>query len=715
MPINVGSYSILAGNKPIAFWPLAPGSTVETATALRPPALAPVASISVFDVVIQMSQDNIVKKMDAALSPSLAERTALRGTTVTSMPLYWEDESSRLVRLCFAVETPEEGIPKHNQFEATLRLNASYVKSPGQNAHCQLDVVLRTGPRQLQDDLFVFFIVHPVPPQRYCWVKLRAVDASTAKGIANALVKAEVLRDNYTTGFNLINRRVELDTDNQGVVCHGSRTTLAMPTDWPILFRASLPGGSSVPDYLPSAHMLRFTQAQLKGNTQETPFCPEPIRLHRGQNAQLSNRRFLLDPGHGVVYGLATSRRSQEWFGAHLVADRIAHLLRTRHGVPRENIFWTRTAGFGLIEPGSINAAAAPEAGAQRYEFDLSGRRVRIRNGNPTLHAISTLVLTRHAGDNNAVLPVDAAARDRLLQINTAVLDTITARLNQQLQSSHRRVQPGSIRWEPTTSNYVYTREATPPYPGGNAPPSQVQPLPITTQDWFHVDDDMLEALADRSARWSLACEIGGDGTFQASARTAMRQRGFVDYARAKVLSYLEQTSPEAYFAHGTKAWGPTPRIAFINGLDPECDLYLSLHLNAGGATAKGQLLLVSRTDPPNDQIRLAKVFVKYVDPMGLGFRQGGIAAEEATNPAAMLSAQNQRREKYAYFELEFMDAAHSSGTQGQYRYGELIQEARVNEIAEQIVAGMVEALLKPQPGLDAVTYRSTLGEPPLW
>jgi N-acetylmuramoyl-L-alanine amidase len=194
-----------------------------------------------------------------------------------------------------------------------------------------------------------------------------------------------------------------------------------------------------------------------------------------------------------------------------------------------------------------------------------------------------------------------------------------------------------------------------------------------------------------------------------------MRARGFVDYARTKILHYLRQTSPQDYFAHGTKAWGPSPRLAYLNGLAPECDLYLSIHLNAGGASAKGQVLLVSRNNPPNAQIRLAKVFVKYVDPLGLGLRQGGIAQEEPNNPAIMLGNQNQRRGKYLYFELEFMDGAHSSGGQGQYRYGELIEEARINEIAEQVVAGIVESQLNIQPNLDAVTYRSTLGAPILW
>jgi N-acetylmuramoyl-L-alanine amidase len=715
MPIHAGSYSVLSNNAPIAFWPLAPGTTVEAATTVRPPLVEPVKSVGVFDIVIQMSQDNVVTKTEAAPEPPLNSRTTVDGMTVTSMPLLWDNASNRRIHICFAVPIPEGGSPKPNQFEGTLRLKASYTKPSGQIAHCQLDVALRIGPRQRSDGLFIFYVVHRLSPQRYCWVKLRAVDATTTKGVADANVKALVLRDNFSNGFDTLNREVELTTTKDGYVAYEGRTTLAFLTDWPLIFRACVPSHAPAMAHMPRAHMLRFTKEHLKDNTQEAPFSPAAIPLQRINTTQLANRRFLLDPGHGVVYGFAAARRSQEWFGAHLVADRVAHLLQTRHGVPQGNLFWTRTAGFGLIEPGSVGVAAAPETGAQRYEFNLSQRRIRIRSGTPTLLALSNMVLTRHTGDANAQMPVEATARARLLEINTATVGTIVARLNQQLQSSHRRVQPGSVRWDTTANNYVYTRESTQALPNGTTPPAQVQTFPITTQDWFQVDDDMLEALADRSARWSLACEIGGNGTFQTSARTAMRTRGFVDYARTKILNYLREGSPADYFSHGTKAWGPTPRLSYINGLDPECDLYISIHLNAGGAAAKGQVLLVSRTDPPNDQIRLAKVFVKYVDPLGLGLRQGGIAEEEPNNPAAMLSAQNQRRDSYLYFELEFMDGSHSSGAQGQYRYGELIEEARINAIAEQIVAGIVEALLNRQPQLDAVTYRSTLGDPPLW
>jgi hypothetical protein len=309
MPINAGSYSVLSNNNtPVAFWPLAPGTSVEAATTFRPPLVAPVSSVSVFDIVIQMSQDNIVTKTEAAPSPPLAGRTTLEGTAVTSMPLHWDDAASRRIHICFAVAIPDEGVPRRSQFEGTLRLKASYLKASGQTANCVLDVALRIGPRQRCDDLFIFFVVHPVPPQRYCWVKLRAVEINSNTAVACVNVKAAVLRDNFSNGFTNINRQVELETNREGYASCEERTTLALPTGWPIIFRASVPSHPAAVGYMPRAHMLRFTEAHLQGNTQDTPFSPDSIQLQRLNTTRLANRRFLLDPGHGVVYGPAAPR-----------------------------------------------------------------------------------------------------------------------------------------------------------------------------------------------------------------------------------------------------------------------------------------------------------------------------------------------------------------------------------------------------------------------
>jgi hypothetical protein len=725
MPIQAGSYSVLLNNANVAFWPLAPGTTVDGAidgdqrTPFLPESTkTPRPSIGIFDIVIQMSRDDIVTREVAEPTPSLASRRCRAGTEVQNMPLLWEgDGSTRRSRICFAVMVPELVVPRLQGFHGTLRLSASYVNASGRAVARHLEVGLHVGLRERADDMFIFYIVHLLPPQQHCWVSLRAVEArAPSVGVAGASVQAMVLRDNLNNGFTGRNRQVELTTDANGAVSFEGRSKLVLPINWPLVFRASVPertGGAGI-NYVRRTHMFRLTAANLPGNTQDNPVQLERLPMRRRADVDLSGRRFLLDPGHGVVYALTTSRRSQEWYGAHLVADRVAEILQERHRVPEENIFWTRTAGFGLIEPDSVRTVAAPETGAMCYEFDLVRRRVRIRNTNRGMRDLSNLLLTRHTGNTHMAQAVPAEERTRLLDLNATTVNAIVARLNQQQRGSNTRVQQGSVRWDVAQGNYVYTQEPI-QVPAGRRAVTHVLPFPISTQDWFNIDDGMLEALADRSARWSLDCEIGGDANFQSAARDAMRTSGFLDYARGKILRYLNVTAPHVYLNHGIQGWGPNPRIRYINGLDPQCDLYLSLHLNAGAASSKGQMLLVSRTDPPQDQIRLAKVFTKYLDPLGLGTRQGGIVVEEPNNPAAMLSAQNQRRTRYVYFELEFMNASHSSGAQRQYRYSELLQQACINETAEQIIAAIIESLLERQPNLDAVTYRSQIGSPPLW
>ncbi|WIG94821.1 hypothetical protein [Myxococcus sp. SDU36] len=725
MPIQVGSYSVLNGETAQSFWPLAPGTSIEAATASVDDAFvapgstntltAPLTDFGIFDIVLELSPDAVVQTEVEAPAPALAERRVQVGSAVTTMPLLLEgDGGARRCHLCFAAQVSAGQVA----FTGMLRLEARYTTGAATQT-CRLDVALRVERQQCVTNLFIYYVVHRKPSQRYCWVKLRVVEAGDGTTpVEGASVSAEVLRDNLGSGYRDSHRRVRLQTGADGYVADGTRPIMALPIDWPLLFRATLPA------CVQRGHLVRLGSEQLTGNTNQHPFEAPVLPMTQVVNASLATHRFLLDPGHGVVYALATSRRSQEWYGVHRIADRVAELLQSRHGVPADSISWTRSAGFGLIEPVSVHAANAPEAGDGFYQYDMAQQRIRVRNAQRSLQQLSDLLLVRHQGDDDTAQAVLAADRARLLATNEATVMNIVARLNQQLLPQQRRVRAGSVRWDEPVGGYVYTQEALqPPHVIVNAAVA----LPITAQDWFGVDAGMLEVLAERSARWSLRCEVGGSAAFQAVARAAMRETGFVDYARAKTLQYLHVTAPHSYLQSGIKAWGPTPRTNYLNGVAPTCDLYLTLHLNAG--PGKGAMSLLSRVPPnpalpnaasapPVEQLRLAKTFVKYVDPFDQGTRQGGVTLEEAGNPAAMLSAQNQHRARYVYFELEFMDAPHPTPP-AQYRYEDMVRQPFIDTVAEQIVAGIVEALLNPQADFDSVTYTAQLpqnpGNPKLW
>jgi hypothetical protein len=241
--------------------------------------------------------------------------------------------------------------------------------------------------------------------------------------------------------------------------------------------------------------------------------------------------------------------------------------------------------------------------------------------------------------------------------------------------------------------------------------------LPITTDDCFTIDDPMLQLLIDRSVRWSLAQEIGsgppaagGRPAFVPAARAAMVAAGARDYMKNQVWREVNVKPPHPYLNHGTQGWSPTDRNNFFNGTP--CDLYLSIHENAihpNPLTAIGSENIVSMDAnapeaPPDDQIRLGKIFIKYVDPFDQGLRQEGVTQE--SSHVAMLHTGNTVRDKYTYFELEFMDVPDPANA-NVYRYEQMVDPAFIDRVARQIVNGIVEALLGPQIGFDSVKLRN--------
>jgi hypothetical protein len=118
-------------------------------------------------------------------------------------------------------------------------------------------------------------------------------------------------------------------------------------------------------------------------------------------------------------------------------------------------------------------------------------------------------------------------------------------------------------------------------------------------------------------------------------------------------------------------------------------------------------MVMLAGTAPPIEQVRTAKLFMKYADPFDQGLRQGGVA----TNVAGQLGAHNTRRATHAYFELEFMTSLilDNPGVRdsdpSRYQYQAMVEGAFIDTAAEQIVSGIVEFLCDPQDDIDNVTY----------
>jgi N-acetylmuramoyl-L-alanine amidase len=718
---KLGDYEVRVGNAAINFWPLPPGTTVAAAT---PAPTAPVApgtpntvavppAFGIFDIVIGTSQDpHVTTSIAAPVIPPTITATP----TTSTMPLI--PDAAGLTQISFAV--PVTGASFTGKLRLTARRGST---APGTLVTVDLPLGITAGA--LAADMFVFFVLHAHPPRDYIWVKQRVVDqASATTFIDGASGRFKLLRDNGT--FTAPNREFPFTTDATGFVCRTGtpRNVLGLATGWPFIISATHTG------HVPRGHLLK--PAAQATNTNLAPLAATPdIRMIQTTNASLATKRIIVDAGHGVVYD-HTARRSQEWYVAHQLGDAvIARLTAAPFNVPAANIFRTRTAGFGMIEPGHIAAANAPEAGDTRFEFDLVNRKVRARVNAVSLKVISDLLLTRHDTTTNAALPVAAADRATVLTSNATTLAAIEARLNASL-APNKRVQPGSIRWDPAAGpalpaggghagDYVFTEQPNPP-PAAGAPPGTVdRHLPINagaSGDWFALDANHMNVLAERSALWSIQSEVGsgpgadaasGRPDFRIAVRDAIRADRGVAYIRNTILAYLNVTAPHAWLSHGIKGWGPTTRNTFFNAT--ACDLCITLHENAGGGVGGMALIAQPGENPPQDQIRIGKLFLKYVDGFDHGLRQGGVTRELVSNPATMLHSGNHIRDHYYYLESEFMDRV-SDAAANRYQIQDMINGSFLATMADQIVSGIVETLLDRQANMDSITLNGGL---PLW
>ena len=91
----------------------------------------------------------------------------------------------------------------------------------------------------------------------------------------------------------------------------------------------------------------------------------------------------------------------------------------------------------------------------------------------------------------------------------------------------------------------------------------------------------------------------------QEHAATAPRGRERAPYAAGAAV-------PNTYRNKESMGWHFAVKRDYINR--KACDITISVHENAGGLTSAGMAMLVGNS-PPADQVRTAKLFMKYVDP----------------------------------------------------------------------------------------------------
>lgn len=692
---QVGDYEVLIGGSPVAFWPLDPEVALSKS---RPPIIAAptaaggantvvIPAYGVFDILIRTTEGVVVTMI---APPALANGPGGKATLKKAAMV---QKSDGTIHIRFA--TDHTKVASGASWAGSLRLTAKAKLGTGAATACKTEVKLSVPRLGTVSDLFVCFVAHG-RPKKNAWIE-SSVETAAGAAISGATVEVKVLRDNGA--FSDVNRRIPLATDAGDLVGVKGRPVLAVPVAWPLIFTLKQSG------HVTRGHMINVKESEASRDNQ-SPLDVGPMHLNPTTTSRLTNRKFVLDAGHGIIYALAKARRCQEWYVAHRLADRIAEILQSEHGVKPADISFSRSAGFGLIEPGQVHAGGAPEAGEKKYQLDLPAKKIAIKQAAVGLSDLAALLLTEHEGDKDAPVALTAGDHAAFLTRYHTTIDEIVRRLDTKLAATHERVVAGSVHWDEKTRHYVYQKEKQDKAGVWQPETGALPVLPVTTSDWFTLDAAALNVLADRSARWSLAAEIGGGPPFRAAARAAMLADGALDYFRDKILRYLNVTAPHPYLSAGPKAWGPTERVNYLNSAGAAADMVLTLHENAGGG--KGGMVLVSHKPgldaPPKDQVRIGKTFVKYLDGFDLGVRQGGVAKDLAANPAQMLYHGTTIRAKYAYFESEFMDGKDPDDPT-RFTYERMVDGDFVETVARQIVCGVAEWLLDPQASFDPVKY----------
>jgi N-acetylmuramoyl-L-alanine amidase len=640
-----------------------------------------------------------------------------------AMPM-WEDGSGslnhRVANISFAVRIPW----KQAHFEGSLLLTATH---QGGGRPKTVRLPLRVGAFERAADLFVFFIAtasgeEPLR-QDYCWTKIPTAlwlgaTHGSAGGpmvpVVGADVDAKILRDNEDNGYGRRNRRVRLRTDSAGLAAFqhasGDRNVVAFPIDWPLIFTATFP------DHLRRAHLARLASGDVRHN--QAPHELSEIHMIPVATARalLPPKRVLIDPGHAVAYDQPGQARSSEWFVAHRIGLQVRDILHDRFAMPLNNLFMTRTAGIGLIAPNDRDGDA-PRNGATRFVLDPAGRRLRVQNAalGLGLHELSDLVLT---GDDDRPANVAPADRDRLIHTNAATVAAIVARIR---LPAGQRVQPNSVRWDAATRRYVCRIEQNPSVPGLNPIIDDARAVPtLRTTDWFTLDAPMLGNLVDRTSRWSLLREISvrpgadaatGRPAFPDAARATMSANQAGLYMRQWIMAELALEGPyQPREPRQSMGWSVTRRRQYINRQN--CDVAVSIHANADDnlVSAIGTAILVGLSPLP-DQVRAAKLFMKYADPLDQGYRKGGVV----TNVASLVNNLNDLG-RYVYYELDYQTSTVQDnpdvrvGNTARYQYEDMVNPAFIADAAEQIVAGIAEFLLDRQSDIDTVTYNG-----PVW
>lgn len=709
MAFDAGTYEILdASANPVRFFPLDPKATLgktkpkgtNPAKVKTPaPNAIVVTRTALFDFLIALSSKPLGGKPVTA--PSLPQ-SIQAGNSVAIQSLVAEDARSTRIRIVAAVQIA----PGQSSFTGTLQLKIP--NRPGALTTISLPISVKLNQRA---NGFVFGFVNPVTGGiplggSYCWTRTRVIDFSSGDPVEDATVVIRLIRDNRNGGISgQAHTSPGLLTNAKGFIAIGARTAIALPINWPVVFRVSSP------DAAQRAQMFKLTSADATSATLAAPLALPDIKVV-AEGTPLASKRVVLDPGHGVCYASLGHRRSQEWFVTHRVLEKVAKILTGRFGLPTANLSRTRTAGFSIIDPDRlIGNSGAPEVGIGNFVVDLRDRSVMSKVPRMSLVRLSDFLVSQHADSGKKLTVTDA---DRALLADQAALRLIFDRMDGALASKNERVQREAVTWDPAGKRYTVPTVTT------GTPTKVVNPANVVVLvpgDKVILTDALLERVVERAAVWSILSEIGGG----APADTATRRPAFATAAGTAMTTHgartvmVEACLDEVQLSHPTLAqnldprgWDPPARARFFKTRSPRQDLFVSLHVNANPqprprkpplpplppvVTGKGMEVVVPATGMLAATANLAKMAFKYIDwfKQGLHAQADGFQFFDATQIKG-----NPNMDRYCYLEVEFMDSIQEKAP-SKYMYEAMVDDANIDLLASQIVGLIVEALLDPQ------------------
>jgi hypothetical protein len=530
--------------------------------------------------------------------------------------------------------------------------------------------------------------------ERYLFVKPTLSEGGLPVAARGTLVTA--IRDQVGVRANY---QATIEQDDRGMVSHAGRQNVlfGLPITETALVRWQPTAGA----HFLRSDFLRFTAeeraAQLQSNALLVRTSPAVRRA-----GSAAGRTILLDPGHGVNYE-GNERRVHEWYPCSRICRRVAELWKQAGG---ETMF-VPTAGFKVSSKVAVRVDLAGfTTGKLAHKVTAPAIILTLdpRTGVFEWEAAAGTTTLKTLGDFIGYAPADGVTdpavikqqRERFLTESPRFFDGLVRRI---LDSEGAEEVPGTRRWIEKEGRTLIQAYFVDILKRGGQPERQrldlrgrVTGAAGTVQqrgDFVTLTPGQRDKLAEASILFSYKNE------------SEPRFRAFLGGETGPDATFLKHAK-EVLLAEG-RSLDVTARLDLLTNLIPQLKPVgiVTVHQNATPGGSGLSLLLPPNIAELTPNVRTAKRYVKYVDPLGNGKLGSGLKFNDALLPRMPPSAS-----LYAFMEIDFMDTLDN----GVLRYKKMVENPFIEAAAQQIVGALAEIAVSPQP--DAELDAASIGAP---